>query len=156
MSPQDVCRSVAAYHACVALHQQGFIDDDLNPTRTTQQLQVNKHASHEPYIYMRTATPICKVIFHHDVTSDSMIPSSALLLCPLGLCGLRAGLLAEWCRGPRPAEAAHRAHQWPLHGPRPAEASRALHIQSQCAGPPLRLQGGTFMSKSYVQPLILD
>lgn len=43
VSPQDVCRSVAAYHACVALHQQGFIDDDLNPTRTTQQLQVIKH-----------------------------------------------------------------------------------------------------------------
>lgn len=89
--------------------------------------------------------------------SPSLMPClPPSVLCPLGLCGLRAGLPAEWCRGPRPAEAAHRAHQRPLHGPGPAQTSRTLHLQSQCAGPPLRLQGGTLLPISVVQTTILD
>lgn len=38
-----IARAVAAFHACVEFHRQGFVDDDLNPVRESVQLETYEH-----------------------------------------------------------------------------------------------------------------
>lgn len=37
-----MAKAVAAFQACVALYKAGFMDDDLNPTRTEAQIKVGR------------------------------------------------------------------------------------------------------------------
>jgi hypothetical protein len=78
---KDVARAAAAYQACVALHQKGFVDDDLNPTTQADQLTAAHYPHYDAGLDTHTDGPEPRVELTIDASLhlglDPLLPSES-------------------------------------------------------------------------------